>query len=171
MAILPIIKLGHPTLRKKAQKIGRIDAEIRTLAADMIDTMRLNEGVGLAGNQVNDLRRIFVIDLSLIDEKLAPKAFINPEILSSEGSQPYEEGCLSIPDVRAEVVRPEKITARYQTLAGETVEERMDGLTARVFQHELDHLDGVLFIDHLPPLVRKFLEPKIRKIREANSII
>ena len=171
MAILPIIKLGHPTLRKKAQKISRIDVEIRTLAADMIDTMRLNEGVGLAGNQVNDLRRIFVIDLSLIDEKLAPKAFINPEILSKEGSQPYEEGCLSIPGVRSEVVRPEKITARYQTLAGETVEERMDGLTARVFQHELDHLDGVLFIDHLPPLVRKFLEPKIRKIREANSII
>ncbi len=171
MAILPIIKIGHPTLRKKAQKITEFDGEIHALAQDMIQTMRLNEGVGLAGNQVNDLRRIFVIDLSLIDEKLVPKAFINPEILSAEGSEPYEEGCLSIPDVRAEVVRPEKITARYQTLSGETIEEDMDGLTARVYQHELDHLNGILFIDYLPPLERKFLEPKIRKIREANSII
>jgi len=171
MAILPIIKIGHPTLRKKAQKITEIDGEIHALAQDMIQTMQLNEGVGLAGNQVNDLRRIFVIDLSLIDEKLKPKAFINPEILATEGSEPYEEGCLSIPDVRAEVVRPEKITARYQTLTGETIEEKMDGLTARVYQHELDHLNGILFIDHLPPLERKFLEPKIRKIREANSII
>ena len=170
MAILPIIKLGHPSLRKKAAEIREITPEIWELAANMIDTMHLYDGIGLAGPQVNVLKRIFVIDLAMIDETLEPKAYLNPKILSDEGTEIKEEGCLSIPDVRADVERPFKLKVEYQTLEGRTIREEMDELTARVFQHELDHLNGVLFIDKIPVLQRKMLEPQLKKIREENSI-
>ena len=170
MAVLPIIKLGHPTLRKRAEEISEITDDIRELVDNMIDTMRLSEGIGLAGPQVNISRRIFIVDLEMIDETLSPQAYINPEIIESEGSDRMEEGCLSIPDVRADVDRPFSIRVRYQTLDGEMVEEELDDLHARVFQHELDHLDGVLFIDKLPVLQKKLLEPKLKKIREAHSL-
>ena len=136
----------------------------------MIDTMEANEGIGLAGPQVNILKRIFVIDLSLIDETLEPQAYINPEIRAADGLGTMEEGCLSIPDVRADVDRPFALQVAYQTLSGERVEEAMDDLLARVFQHELDHLDGVLFIDKLPQIQRKLLEPQLRKIRSSHSL-
>ncbi len=171
MAVLPIIKLGHPTLRKRAEEVDAFDDELRELAENMISTMRMNEGIGLAAPQVNVLRRLFVIDLEQIDENLSPKAYINPRILSSSGSEIMEEGCLSIPNVRADVTRPEVIEVEYQTLTGETVRETLDGLTARVFQHELDHLNGVLFIDHISPIQRRLLAPKLKKIREANSLV
>jgi peptide deformylase len=171
MAVLPITRLGHPSLRKEAAEISEITNEIRELAANMIDTMRLYDGIGLAGPQVNVLKRIFVIDLEIADENLQPKAYLNPKILSLDGSDIMEEGCLSIPDVRAEVERPFKIKVEYQTLEGETVREEIDELTARVFQHELDHLDGVLFIDKISTFKRKLLEPQLRQIREAHSIL
>jgi len=171
MAVLPIIKLGHPSLRKKAQDIHEITDEIRELAANMIDTMRVHEGIGLAGPQVNVLKRIFVIDHTIIDETLEPKAYINPKILSEDGSDLMEEGCLSIPEVREDVERPFTLNVEYQTLEGETVQEELDDLPARVFQHELDHLNGVLFIDHISTLRRKLLEPQLKKIREAHSIL
>jgi peptide deformylase len=171
MAVLPIIKLGHPALRKEASEISDITEDIRELAANMIDTMQLHEGIGLAGPQVNVLKRIFVIDLEIIDETLAPKAYINPKILSVDGSDIMDEGCLSIPDVRADVERPFKLEVEYQTLEGETVREEVEELTARVFQHELDHLDGVLFIDKISTFKRKLLEPQLKKIREAHSIL
>jgi len=170
MAVLPIIKIGHPTLRKRAQEIEEITPELRELANNMIDTMRLNEGVGLAANQVNVLQRLFVIDLKLIDEKLDARAYVNPEILETESTQVMEEGCLSIPKLQAEVERAYRIKVRYQTLDGEEVEEEMEDLLARVFQHEMDHLNGVLFIDRVPPLTRKMLDPQIRKIQEAYSL-
>lgn len=174
MAVLPIIKLGHPSLRKKAKEINEINEindEIRELAANMIDTMRINEGIGLAGPQVNILKRIFVIDLTIIDENLEPKAYLNPKILSKAGSDVMEEGCLSIPDVRGDVERPFRVEVEYQTLDGEMVREEMDDLLARVYQHELDHLNGVLFIDYISTLRRKLLEPQLKKIREAHSIL
>lgn len=171
MAVLPIIKLGHPSLRKVAEPVSEFDEALAELADNMIDTMEANEGIGLAGPQVNILKRIFVIDLSLIDETLAPQAYINPEILSVDGLGTMEEGCLSIPDVRADVDRPYALKVAYQTLAGERVEEAIDDLLARVFQHELDHLDGVLFIDKLPQIQRKLLEPQLRKIRSSHSLI
>ena len=170
MAVLPIIKLGHPTLRKKAEKISSFDEELALLAENMVDTMHLADGIGLAGPQVNVSKRIFVIDLEIIDETLEPKAYINPEILEQESESTMEEGCLSIPDIAAEVDRPKTLKVRYQTLDGETVEEDISGMLARVFQHELDHLDGVLFIDHLPTIQRKLLEPKLKKIREDNAL-
>lgn len=169
MAVLPIIKLGHPSLRKRAEAIPRITDEVKELARNLIDTMRANDGIGLAAPQVNVLQRLFVIDLELVDEQLSPKAYVNPEILSAEGSVTMEEGCLSIPEVRYEITRPATIQVRYQTLEGETVEETLTDLAARVFQHELDHLNGVLFIDYLSPIQRKMIEPQLQKIREGVS--
>lgn len=172
MAVIPVIKLGHPTLRKKAEAISEaeINDELRELASNMVDTMRAYDGVGLAAPQVNISKRMFIIDVGIIDETAAAEAFINPEILSAAGSDTMEEGCLSIPDVNADVTRPFKLKVLYQTLDGETIEEEMEGLLARVYQHELDHLNGVLFIDKISFLQRKLLEPKLKKIREANSL-
>jgi len=172
MAVRPVIKLGHPTLRKKAEAISdaEINDELRELTHNMIDTMRAYDGVGLAAPQVNISKRMFIIDVGIIDETAEAEAFINPQILSAEGSDTMEEGCLSIPDVNADVTRPFKLKVLYQTLAGETIEEEMEGLLARVYQHELDHLNGVLFIDKISFLQRKLLEPKLKKIREANSL-
>ena len=170
MAVLPVIQLGHPGLRKRAEEISEISEETRMLAQNMIDTMRAHDGIGLAGPQVNVHQRIFIIDFKVIDEEMEAEAFINPRIISAEGEEAMEEGCLSIPDVRSEVTRPVKLVVQYETLDGEEIEEEMEGLPARVFQHELDHLDGVLFIDKLSFLQKKMLEPQLKKIREANSL-
>lgn len=170
MAVLPVIQLGHNSLRKHAENIQEIDDDIRTLAENMIDTMRAYDGIGLAGPQVNVLKRIFVIDFQVLNEEDEAEAFINPVILSAEGDEAMEEGCLSIPDVRAEVARPTKLIVQYETLDGNEVKAELDGLPARVFQHELDHLDGVLFIDKISFLQKKMIEPQLQKIREANSL-
>jgi peptide deformylase len=171
MAVLPVIKLGHPTLRRRADEVDKFDDELNRLASDMVETMQVYNGIGLAGNQVNVLKRIFVIDFGLIDENLSPKAYVNPRILSQGGSGLREEGCLSIPDVNADVERAARIELEYQTLEGEWVQEELEDLAARVFQHELDHLNGVLFIDHLTSLQRKMLEPQLKKLMEANSLV
>ncbi len=158
-------------MRKRAEEIADFSEDLRELAENMVDTMRVNEGIGLAATQVNELKRLFVIDLEAFDENLAPQAYLNPQIISGEGNESLEEGCLSIPEVRSEVDRSLKIEVEYQTLAGETVRETLEGLHARVFQHELDHLNGVLFIDRLPLLQLKLLEPKLKKLQEAHSIL
>ncbi|GAB4331705.1 MAG: peptide deformylase [Calditrichia bacterium] len=169
MAILPVIKIGHPTLRKKAKVVTDFDDKLKTLVENMIETMRLNDGIGLAAPQVNVSQQLFVVDMPLIDETLPPKAFINPEILESRGSEPYEEGCLSIPGIRADVIRPTEIKVAYQDLDGKRTEEWLSGLTARVFQHEYDHLNGVLFVDKISPLQKKLLEPKINELMGIYS--
>lgn len=171
MASLPVIQLGHPSLRKRAEEITVFDDQLAELAENMIETMDLHEGIGLAGPQVNILQRIFVIDMSLIDEELQPRAFINPRIVKSDGKDTMEEGCLSIPNVRADVTRPFSLTVAYQTVDGESRQEEIDDMYARVYQHELDHLDGILFIDKLSILKRKMLEPQLKKILKDNSIL
>lgn len=170
MAVLPIIKLGHPSLRKVADPVSEFDEALAELSDNMIDTMRENEGIGLAGPQVNILKRIFVIDVEIIDESRPAQAYINPRILEKEGAEISEEGCLSIPDIAGEVERAATLEVEYQTLEGDTVQETLEGYHARVFQHELDHLNGVMFIDHLSFIQRKLLEPKLRKIKEDHSI-
>ncbi len=170
MAVLPIIKIGHPTLRKVAEPVRDWGEELKELASNMIDTMRVNDGIGLAAPQVNISLRMFVVDKHLINEDWEAEAFINPEILETEGSEPYEEGCLSIPGIREEVVRPTRIRVRYQKLDGSTVEEEMDGLLARVFQHEFDHLNGILFTDKISPIKKKLLEPRIRELEETYAV-
>ncbi len=170
MAVLPIIKIGHPTLRKVAAPIREFNKELRELAQNMIETMRLNDGIGLAAPQVNISRRMFVIDKHLIQEDWEAEAYINPEILESEGAEAFEEGCLSIPGIREEVVRPTKIRVRYQKLDGSQVEEMMDGLLARVFQHEFDHLEGILFTDKISPIKKKLLESRLRELEETYAV-
>lgn len=172
MAVLPVIKYGHPTLRKVAEPLtdAEINDDLREVVANMIDTMRTYDGIGLAAPQVNISKRFFVIDMGLLDEESDAEVFINPEIINKEGSESMEEGCLSIPDIRSDVQRSTRMTVRYLTIDGDEIEEEMDDLLARVFQHELDHLDGVLFIDHLSFIQRKLLEPKLRKIQGESSL-
>jgi len=169
MDVLPIIKIGHPTLRKNAQRVEKFDQDLIDLVQKMIETMRINEGIGLAAPQVNVLSRLFVIDRKLINEEWEAQAYINPEILDAQGLDTYEEGCLSIPGIRAEVDRPFKIWVKYQTVEGKVVEEELEGLLARVFQHEYDHLDGILFIDRIPFIRKKMLEAQIKEIEGAFS--
>lgn len=164
MAVLPIIKVGHPTLRKVAKRVEKFDEILQKVVDDLIETMRVNEGIGLAAPQVNIAERFFVIDKKLINEDWEAQAYINPEILSTDGLEKVEEGCLSIPGVRLDVVRPFSINVRYQNTEGETIDEQMEDLLARVFQHENDHLNGVLFIDKINDFQRKLIEPRLREI-------
>jgi peptide deformylase len=168
--ILPIFLCNQPELRKKAKPVRSPDASLRSLALNMMDTMHNAGGVGLAANQVGSLRRIIVVDVSELEEyrERPPMAMVNPEVIFEEGSTIMEEGCLSIPDVRDEVERPEKITVRFRDLDWNEQKVDLEGFPARVVLHEIDHLDGVLFIDHLPLLKRKLLRGRLNKIRKGE---
>lgn len=158
MAILDIRVLGDPVLRERTRPVAEVTDAIRTLAADMFETMYAAAGIGLAAPQVGRSERIFVMD---VDDQ--PMAMINPEIITREGSDRAEEGCLSIPEIFGDVTRPEHIVARALDLDGNTIEVEATGLLARCIQHELDHLDGKLFIDYLSVLKRKFVARKWEK--------
>jgi peptide deformylase len=171
MAVLPIIKIGHPTLRKIAERVDKFDQELKDFVDDLVETMRINEGIGLAATQLNVVKQVFVIDKGLIDEEWELQAYINPQILESEGMDSLEEGCLSIPGIRSEVERPPLIKVKYQNLDGKVIEEQLEGLLAKVFQHEFDHLNGVLFVDRIPQLTRKLLDPQIKEIEGEYSYL
>ncbi len=164
MSELRVIKYGNPILRLKAKLIENIDSDVKQLADDMISIMQEEEGIGLAAPQVAQSISLLVIDMSLIDEDGEPTAFINPEILGSEGEFVFEEGCLSLPDIREDVKRPESITLRYQNIEGHVFEKRFDELLARVLQHEIDHLNGILFIDRISSLKKKLFSKKLKEI-------
>jgi len=164
MSNLRVIKYGNPILRMKASKVVSIDDNLHQLVKDMIEIMREDKGIGLAAPQVAQSLALLVIEMDLIKEGSEPDVFLNPEILSSEGESVLEEGCLSLPDIREEVVRPEIITIRYQNLEGEIIEKKIDGLLARVLQHEIDHLNGVLFIDRLSSLKKQMLKKQLKQI-------
>lgn len=161
MAKLTVLHYPDPQLRKTAVSIDAIDETVRTLAQDMIETMYAEGGIGLAATQVNVQRRLVVMDLS--EQRDEPVVLVNPEILSSEGTEEMQEGCLSVPDVYEVVQRAERVRLRYQTLDGEVIEEDYDGLFAVCIQHEIDHLNGKLFIDYLSPLKRQRLRKKLEK--------
>jgi len=164
MALRPIIILPDPKLRLVSKTIERVDDPLRRLIDDMIETMHDAPGVGLAAVQVAELIRVLVVDTAKKEEEPQPQAFINPEILwSSEERSTYEEGCLSIPEYYAEVERPASVRARALDRDGKIREVLAEGLLATVLQHEIDHLDGVLFIDHISKLkrdrvIKKFLK-------------
>ena len=164
MSELRVIKYGNPILRLRAKKIEHIDESVRQLAKDMIETMQKEAGIGLAAPQVAESITILVIDMSLIVENEKPTVVINPGILETEGESILEEGCLSLPDIREEVKRPEIIKIKYQNLDGEVVEKKVDGLFARVLQHEMDHLNGVLFVDRISSLKKKMLNKKLKQL-------
>lgn len=169
MAILPIVTYGHPALREEAKPV-EANEEIRQLVENMFETMKNAQGIGLAGNQVDVLKRIIVIDLSELDDykDQKPLVLINPEIISQEGEWEMEEGCLSIPIVRDIVTRAEIIRVRYKDIHFEEVELVADNILGRVILHEIDHLNGVLFIDHLPPGRRKFHKGLLLDIKRGE---
>ncbi len=164
MAIRPILVLPDERLRAVADEIDTVDDEIRTLAEDMIETVHDAPGIGLAAPQIGVMRRIIVVDVAEKDEPPAPFAMINPEILAvSEETAVSEEGCLSIPEIYYEVERPAEVTVRYLDLDGKSVETHATGRLAVVVQHEIDHLDGVLYIDYLSRLKRDRVIKKFQK--------
>ncbi len=169
MSILPIYLYGCEVLRKKARRISEVSDKDIQLIQNMFETMREN-GVGLAANQVGVLKQILVVDISDREngENTKPMVVINPEILSEEDEWEMEEGCLSIPGIRELVSRPEKILLKYNDVNMKEHEIEADGLLARVLQHEIDHLNGVMFVDHLSATKRTLLKSKLRKISKGD---
>jgi peptide deformylase len=164
MTILPIITIPDPILRKLSEPVERVDAGVLKLMDDMLETMYAAPGIGLAAIQVNVPRRIVVLDVADEGEEKKPLCLINPEIIAlGQATRLYEEGCLSIPDVRVEIERPETVTVRYIDRAGKQQEIAADGLLAIALQHELDHLDGHLIIDFLSRLKRDIIIRKFKK--------
>jgi len=169
MSIKPLIILPDPILRQVSTPVDTVDATVTRLADDMLDTMYDAPGIGLAAVQIGVARRMLVIDLSKEDEERQPQVFINPEILkSSEDFSVYEEGCLSIPDYYAEVERPASVTVRFLDRLGKQQILDVDGLLATCLQHEIDHLNGVLFIDHISRLKREMVIKKFTKAAKAK---
>ncbi len=165
MSIKPLVILPDPLLRQVSKPVERFDADLRKFSADMLDTMYDAPGIGLAAIQVGEPLRMLVIDLSKEDEPRAPQIFINPQILtSSKDRNVYEEGCLSIPDYYAEVERPAQVRVSYVDIDGKQHEVAAEGLLATCLQHEIDHLNGVLFIDHISRLKREMVVKKFKKL-------
>ncbi|MDP9422801.1 MAG: peptide deformylase [Pseudomonadota bacterium] len=176
MAILRIYETPEPILREISTPVEKVDDELRAFIADMFETMYDAPGIGLAAVQVGVPKRLLVMDLQEPEEEggepvKEPRVFINPEILShSDHEVPYTEGCLSVPDQYAEVMRPDRIRARWLDEHGESHEEDLDGLLAVCLQHEMDHLEGVLFIDHLSKLKRDMVLKKLAKMRRERGL-
>lgn len=175
MALLPILEVPDPRLRQVSTPVAEVTDEIRALIADMFETMYAAPGIGLAAVQVGVPKRLLVIDLQEPEEEDGepvrdPRVFINPEILAcSDQEVPYTEGCLSVPDQYADVDRPDRIRARWLDAQGVAHEEEIDGMLAVCLQHEMDHLEGVLFIDHLSRLKREMILRKIAKMRREQG--
>lgn len=180
---LPIYLYGSEVLRKKARPVRELDDTVIKLMYDMVETMHKANGIGLAATQVGELRRILVVDVSAIErsgkedeegESEPPETeakilvIINPEVVKEEGSCSMEEGCLSIPELRAEVTRPEKITVKFRDANFDEVELAAEGMLGRVILHEIDHLDGVLFTDRIGKTRRAMLKSELRKIEKGE---
>lgn len=171
MTIKPLIILPDPLLRQVSTPIERVDAELQKLADDMLETMYDAPGIGLAAIQVGIARRLLVIDLSKEGEEKQPLVVINPEIIkSSDARSVYEEGCLSIPDYYAEVERPAQVTVKSIDREGKEQMIEADGLLATCLQHEIDHLNGVLFIDHISRLKREMVIKKFTKAAKSKAL-
>jgi peptide deformylase len=169
--VLEIRKYGDPVLRQRAETVTMFDEKLARLAADMMETMAAANGVGLAGNQVGVLKRIFVADTASFELTGKKIAVVNPEIVFRSSEEAIEEeGCLSVPGVYTEVRRPKKIKLAGQNLKGEKMELDAEEMIARVFCHETDHLNGVLFIDHLSALERDLLKGKLSELKKKAAL-
>ena len=168
MAIRDILTVPHPLLKKVSEPVETVDDELRALMDDMLETMYDAPGIGLAAVQIGVPKRVIVMDISRgEDDAREPRYFVNPEITwASEETQPYEEGCLSVPDIYDQIERPARVKLRYLNYQGEPVEEEAEGIFAVCIQHEMDHLEGVLFIDHLSRLKR---ERAVQKVKKATA--
>ncbi len=158
MPLLPLHLLGSPVLRQRSDEVTAVDDDVRALVASMFETMDAAKGVGLAANQIGVARRVAVIDAD--GHRIA---MINPRVVSAEGRATAEEGCLSIPEVYADVTRPERVVLEALDAEGKPYRLEADALAARAIQHEIDHLDGILFVDHLGPIKRKKLLARWKK--------
>lgn len=167
--IYPITKLGAAVLEHPAAPVNKFDQELAKLCADMFESMYAAQGVGLAAPQIGLGLRLAVIDVSLGKNPEAKLVLANPEIIHTEGEQREEEGCLSLPGFRASVIRPQFVTIRAQDATGKTYDMRSEGLLARAFCHEIDHLGGILFIHHLSRLKRELIRRKVRKLQKSGE--
>ena len=172
MAVLPILKIPDPVLRKKAKPVERVDAELRRLVDDMLATMYEAPGIGLAAPQVGVLRRLIVMDPTKDEAPKSPILMVNPDILErSEEMRVHDEGCLSIPDFTAEIERPAKTRVSYIDLQGKKQEAKLEGIWSTLVQHEIDHLNGVLFIDYLSRLKREMVVRKFTKQKRTEKAL
>ncbi|MCW2245793.1 peptide deformylase [Azospirillum fermentarium] len=170
MAILPILVAPHPVLKQTARPVAAVDRRVATLMRDMLETMYDANGIGLAAPQVGVSERIIVVDVHEKDEAPAPLMMANPEIIAeSPDLKVYEEGCLSVPEHYAEVTRPSSVTVRYLDETGAVRELQADGTLAVCVQHEIDHLNGVLFVDHLSSLKRSMILRKLQKQQRQKA--
>jgi len=167
MALLEILHFPDPRLRKKAVPITSVTDDIRQLADDMLETMYAAPGIGLAANQVNVQKRILVIDIS--EDKNEPQVFINPEIISLQGEREYEEGCLSVPEAYEMVIRADTVCVKALNREGESFKLEADDLLATCLQHEIDHLDGKLFVDYISNLKRQRIRKRLEKQQKEKK--
>jgi peptide deformylase len=167
--VYPIVKFPDPILQRPAELVTRFDQDLQKLVEDMFESMYDAHGIGLAAPQIGVPKRITVIDLSFQKNPEEKLVLINPEILSREGKRYEEEGCLSLPDIREKVSRAIKVKIRAQDVQGDWFEREADDLLARAFQHEVDHLDGILFIFRISALKRDFVLRRIRKLQRAGE--
>ncbi len=167
--IYPIVKYGDPILEKSTGRVTKFDAQLEQLAQDMFASMYAAQGVGLAAPQIGLSIRLAVVDVTSGKNPEAKIVFVNPEIIHAEGEKREEEGCLSIPGFRGYVVRPQFVTVRAQDAKGEEFEIRGEELLARAFCHEIDHLNGVLFLQHLSMLKRDLIRRKIKKLKKQGE--
>ncbi len=166
MSIKKILKIGNPILREVCEPVKDINGDITKLIEDLKDTMYSAPGIGLAANQIGVKLKVAIVDLTVGETPDSLYILINPEIIFQEGEQFEEEGCLSIPGIMEKIIRPKKVKVRALDLKGNLREYEGDGLLARAFCHEIDHLNGKFFIDYLPPFKLKFLKNKLEKIKE-----
>jgi peptide deformylase len=167
--VYPIVKFPDPILQRPAEPVTVFDQDLRQLVDDMFESMYIAHGIGLAGPQIGIPKRLTVLDLSFQKTPEDKIALINPQVLTREGKVIEEEGCLSLPDIREKVARAAKVKIRAQDLEGKWFEREADDLLARAFQHEIDHLDGILFIFRISALKRDFVLRKIRKLQRAGE--
>ncbi|MFV0542436.1 MAG: peptide deformylase [Marinicella pacifica] len=168
MALLNILTLPDKRLKTVAKPVVKVTEEIKQLAGDMLETMYAAPGIGLAATQVNQHIQLVVMDIS--EEKNEPRVFINPKITARNGEQVHEEGCLSVPGIYADVKRAEQVTVEYMDLAGQQQSLNAAGLLAVCIQHEMDHLKGIVFLDHLSVLKRKMALKKLAKVAETVTV-
>ena len=167
--IYPIVRYGNPVLEKPAETVTEFNGDLRKLTDDMFESMYAAHGVGLAAPQIGISRRIVVIDVTFKEDPDAKLVLINPEIIKTEGRQRGSEGCLSLPDFREEVTRADVVTVRAQDLEGKWFEKTGDGMLARAFLHETDHLNGRLYISHISALKRDLIKRKVKKLMRAGE--
>ena len=170
MALRTILTAPDPRLKKKSLPVAAVDADVRRLMDDMLETMYAAPGIGLAAPQVGALQRVVVLHIDREDTQVGPLFMANPEIIeASEEDATYEEGCLSVPDHYSDVARPARVTVRYLDRDGQQKELACEGLLATCVQHEIDHLDGILFIDHISALKRNMILRKLLKARKEKE--